>query len=552
MVTAVTVRERFHGGDRMTKLHAIKVLVGVVAVFALLAGTALAQSAVKANVMEVNRPVHSDVSRPLRDVKPIEPDFSEPHAKPLLLINPETAAATTLAQDGALQRDAGPLVAATVGLSFEGVGLGNGYGVNAAPPDTNGSIGRTHYVQWVNEAFAIFDRTGHQVYPATGGAAGNTLFSGFGGKCETTNDGDPIVLYDKAADRWLMSQFAVSGGSPYYQCIAISTTGDPTGTWYRYAYSFGTGFNDYPKFGVWPDAYYASYNIFNNGSTFAGSKACAYNRTAMLAGQAAPTQVCFATSTSYGGLLPADLDGSIAPPAGSPEYFVNFTSGKLNVWKLHVDWTNTASSTFTGPTALTVASFTTACSGGTCVPQLGTSQKLDSLADRLMYRFAYRRFADGTESLLVNHSVKVTGAKKTQTTSGLRWYELRLASGTPSVYQQGTFSPDMSYRWMGSIAMDKVGNIGIGYSKSSSAMNPAIFYTGRLATDALGTLQAEASAYLGAGSQTNTLSRWGDYSSLSVDPVDDCTMWFTTEYLASNGTFNWHTRVHTMKFPNCQ
>lgn len=522
------------------------IAVALVALAATPSAAQMAASGAGAPGMEVNRPVHFDVSKPLRDIEPIQPEPGEPHAKPLRLLNPT---ATGWA-DGAVQTESGPLVSATIGLNFEGVGLGNGYGVNAAPPDTNGSVGRSHYVQWVNEAFAIFDKTGHQVYPSSGGAAGNTLFSGFGGKCETTNDGDPIVLYDKAADRWLMSQFAVSGGAPYYQCIAVSTSGDPTGTWYRYAYSFGTGFNDYPKFGVWPDAYYASYNIFTNGSTFAGAKACAYNRTAMIAGQATPTQLCFSTSTSYGGLLPADLDGSIAPPSGSPEYFVNFGTNKLNVWKFHVDWTNTANSTFTGPTALTVATFSMACSGGTCVPQLGTTQKLDSLADRLMYRLAYRRFADGHESMVVNHSVSV-GSKRSSY-AAVRWYELRISNGTPSVYQQGTFAPDSNYRWMGSIAMDKVGNMAVGYSKSSSSINPAIYYTGRLATDPLGTMQAEASAYLGSGSQLRTLSRWGDYSSMSVDPTDDCTMWFTTEYLASNGTFNWHTRIHTLKFPSCQ
>ncbi len=508
------------------------------------APTVAAQGANPVYRPEISYPLMHDVSRPLRLVAPIPPRMGR-FEKPLRLPNIHHVNGT----DTAVQTSSGPQVAATAGVGMEGVGLGNGYGVNAAPPDTNGSVGATQYVQWVNEGFAIFNKTtGAQVYPATGAAAGNTLFAGFGGPCETSNDGDPIVLYDKAAGRWIMTQFAVSS-APYLQCIAVSQTSDATGAWNRYSYSFGTGFNDYPKFGVWPDAYYASYNIFANGSSFAGAKACAYNRTAMMAGAAAPTQVCFATSTAYGGLLPSDLDGPTPPAAGSPNYFLNFGSNSLNLWKFHVDWSNTANSTFTGPVSLPVASFTTANN----VPQAGTTQRLDSLSDRLMYRLAYRNIG-GHDTLLVNHSVAVvtlSTRNRKSTIAAVRWYELRGTSGNFSVYQQGTFAPDSNHRWMGSIAMDKVGNIALGYSKSSNAMNPAIFYTGRAPGDALGTMQAEAQLKQGAGSQTTGLSRWGDYSSLSVDPVDDCTMWYTTEYIAANGTFNWHTAINSIKFPTC-
>jgi hypothetical protein len=267
----------------------------------------------------------------------------------------------------------------------------------------------------------------------------------------------------------------------------------------------------------------------------------------MLAGQAA-TQQCFDLGTSYGSLLPADLDGNTPPPSGSPNYLVNFGTNKLNLWKFKVDWVNTANTALTGPTSLPVAAFTAACNGGTCIPQSGTTQKLDSLADRLMYRLAYRN-RSGTESLMVTHSVKV-GTKRTAP-SGIRWYELRIAGGTPSVFQQSTFAPDSTYRWMGSIAMDKLGNMAVGYSASSSAIHPAIRYTGRLVSDPLNTMQAENSIIEGTGSQTSNLSRWGDYSAMSVDPVDDCTFWYTNEYQKANGSFNWSTRIASFKFPSC-
>ncbi|MBA3689125.1 MAG: hypothetical protein H0W81_09900 [Chloroflexi bacterium] len=234
---------------------------------------------------------------------------------------------------------------------------------------------------------------------------GNALWTGFGGGCEANNDGDPIAQWDKAASRWVMTQFSVST-KPFLQCVAVSTTSNATGSYNRYAFSYGNvQFNDYPKLGVWPDPYYISYNIFNNGLTFAGSKACALDRAAMLIGAAA-TQQCYQLSSSFGGLLPSDLDGSIAPPGGSPNFFMNFGANSLNLWKFHVDWASPGNSTFRGPTNIAVAAFTPACgNGGTCVPQPSTQQKLDTLGDRLMYRLAYRAFADGHEALVVNYSV---------------------------------------------------------------------------------------------------------------------------------------------------
>ncbi|MDQ6788787.1 MAG: hypothetical protein M3033_18450 [Acidobacteriota bacterium] len=445
----------------------------------------------------------------------------------------------------------------SAGLNFDGLGAGGGYTPNAAPPDTNGAIGATQYVQWVNEAYAVYSKTtGARL---AGPINGNQLFQALGAthQCAATNDGDPIVQYDKANNRWVLTQFAVTNGATkgYYQCIAVSQTSDATGAYNLYAYK-EPNFNDYPKFGVWADGYYATYNMFN-GNTFTGARLCAYDRAKMLTGAAANEQ-CFQLTSSYGGVLPADLDGNIAPPAGAPEYFVNFGSNSLNTWKYHVDFTTPANSTLTGPTVTTVAAFSEACAGQTCIPQAGTTQQLDSLGDRLMYRLAYRHFADGHEAMVVNHSVN----PGTGPVSGVRWYELRISAvtppmppssgGTPSLFQQGTYAVGSDSRWMGSIAMDKVGNIGLAYSVSSGSINPSIRYTSRVPTDGLGTMGAETSIIAGTGSQLATLSRWGDYSALTVDPVDDCTFWYTTEYLKTSGTFNWSTRIASFKLPSCQ
>jgi hypothetical protein len=283
-----------------------------------------------------------------------------------------------------------------------------------------------------------------------------------------------------------------------------------------------------------------------NGNSFVGSDACAYDRNAMLNGQPAK-QVCFQQNSSVGGLLPADVDGTTPPPAGSPNFLLFFGNNNVNLFKFHVDFTTPANSKFTGPTVIPVAAFSPLCGGGTCVPQSGTTQQLDSLADRLMYRLAYRNFGDH-ESLVVNHSVTAGSG------GGVRWYEIQNPNGAPVLAQQGTFAPDSSFRWMGSIAMDHAGDIAVGYSVSSSSMHPSIAFTGRIPSDPPGTLEAETNIITGGGSQVGgnpPLTRWGDYSAMTVDPVDDCTFWYTDEYLKTTGAFNWNTRIANFKFPNC-
>jgi Carboxypeptidase regulatory-like domain/Fibronectin type III domain len=535
-------------------------LSAVIGIFVLLVGV-LAPAGVLAasgdnHGVEVSAAVRHDVSPPLRTIHVSAPSAANLTERPLRRVNPGNGSGP----DTALQTTTTTSFSGntTTGQAFEGIGQGQyGFSVQYAPPDTNGAVGDTQYVQWVNTYMAVFDKSTHALQLLT---PGNAVWQGFGGGCQTNNDGDPIVQYDKIANRWILTQFSVST-TPYLQCVAVSTTDNATGSYNRYAFSYGnSSFPDYPKLGVWPDGYYISYNVFGK-LFFKGAMVCAFDRAKMLAGQAA-TQQCFQLSRSYGGLLPSDLDGSTAslqpgssglPPAGTPNLFVNFGSNSLNVWKFHVDWANSNNTTLSGPTSIAVDPFTTACNGGgTCIPQPGTSQKLDSLGDRLMYRLAYRHFPDGHEALVVNHSVSVNG------TTSVRWYELdnptngTMATGTPRVAQQGTLSAsDGTSRWMGSIAMDASGDIALGYSASSSSVYPSVRLTGRLATDAAGTMQTETTLMAGNGSQQANLSRWGDYSAMSVDPVDDCTFWYTNEYLKSNGTWNWNTWIYSFKFDSC-
>lgn len=436
-----------------------------------------------------------------------------------------------------------PNTATTV--NFDGIGSATGYTVNVVPPDPDAAVGTTQVVEVVNAAYAVYSKTGAVVLAPTNT---NTLWSGFGGYCQSTNDGDATVVFDHIANRWVVQQFsnARSATGPYNECVAVSTSADATGTYYRYAYQF-TNFPDYPKLAVWPQAYFTTYNMFTPSGALLSAEICAMNRAAMLTGTAAAQQ-CFTTSSSYAGVLASDLDGPRLPPSGEDNTILGLgtTSTTLAAWKFHVDWTTPANSALTGPTALTVASYSPACgTSRTCIPQGGTTQLLDALGDRMMYRLAYRNFGDH-ESLVVNDSVTAA------TGVGIRWYELRLASGTGalSVYQQGTYAPDSTFRWMGSIAEDKAGDIALGYSQSSTATHPAIRFTSRGAGDTLGTMTAaESTMVAGAGSEVG-YSRWGDYTSMSVDPTDDCTFWYTDEYEPTNG-FNWQTRIAAFKLPAC-
>jgi hypothetical protein len=426
----------------------------------------------------------------------------------------------------------------------------------------------------MGQPFVCYLGCDHHHNLVLGPVNGNTLWSGFSGPCQTTNNGDPITLYDPLAHRWFMSQFALPNdpNGPFYQCIAVSQTADPTGAWYRYMYPWKNGnsqdvMNDYAKFGVWPDGYYMTANQFTNASSsgaFVGAGVAVLERDKMLSGQTAG-MVYFdlsSVNSNFGGILPSDLDGVTPPPAGAPNYFAEVDASSpqlgaaaLRLWQFHVDWTNTASSTFgiNGQPnfALTTEPFNylpcVLAQSQSCIPQPGTGQSVDAVGDRLMHRLAYRNFGDHA-ALVLNHTVDAGSGR-----AGIRWYEVRDPGGSPTLYQQGTHAPaDTEHRWMGSLAMDHKGDIALGYSVSSSSVYPSIRYTGRLVGDPSGEMaQGEAVIITGTGSQTSGYARWGDYSMMSVDPLDDCTFWYTQEYIQTTGDRPWRTRIGSFKFPSC-
>ena len=462
-------------------------------------------------------------------------------------------------RSGGGQRFAGTPLVPGAGRSFDGVGNVSG----VLPSDTNGDVGPNHFFQTVNLSLAIYSKGTGTTPPALlyGPFVGSTLWHGFGGPCETDNNGDPVVMYDHLADRWFMSQLALPNLcfglviGPFYQCIAVSTTPDPTGSYYRYQFAFDK-LNDYPKFGVWPDAYYMTINQFTAVTLqWAGQGVIAIDRARMLAGQPA-SMVYFdlsSTDPNLGGMLPADLDGP-APPAGSPGYFVQmdddawgYSADQLQLWRFHVDWANPSASSFTGPDVLPTAPFDSdLCGDGPCARQPDTTARLDALADRLMYRLQYRNF--GThESLVLNQTVDADG----QDHAGIRWYEVRDPRGAPVIHQQGTYAPDADDRSVGSAAMDRVGNLAVGFTASGQHVSldsvrgaPGRRRAGR-------TTQGEADLMAGSGSQTHTSGRWGDYSALLVDPSDGCTFWYTSQYYAVTSEIAWRTRIGSFAFPSC-
>jgi hypothetical protein len=464
--------------------------------------------------------------------------FAEHLVKPLPLPPPAPKGKAAPAVS-VVQTTATKALAVSTPVHFPGIGDGDTYPVDAAPSDTTGAIGSTQFVQWVNEAVQVFNRDGSPKYGPT---LGRALWKDFGGDCQNLNDGDPIVQYDKIAKRWVLSQFAVRVGktSPFLECVAVSTTDDATGTYARYAYGF-QDFNDYPKVGVWADGYYITFNMFDRNENSIGGKICALPKDKVLAGADAPMQ-CF--DVPEVGLLPADIDGLTPPPAGSPEIVMNFTRDALQMWKVHIDWSDASKSTLTGPVKIPVASFDPACGGAACIKQKGSTGRLDTLSDRLMFRLAYRNFGDH-DALVVNHSVSVAGSA----VSGLRWYEIRNPLGTPTVTQQSTYAPGTSARWMGSVAMDKMGNMLAGYSASGSSLFPSIKIAGRAVDDPKNKLSKEVTVVAGTAAQADT-DRWGDYANMTVDPTDDCTFWFTTEILDKNHEL-WQTAFMHTKFANC-
>lgn len=464
---------------------------------------------------------------------------------------------------------AAPVANYTVGAKFLGVGNGfPGYVVPDAPPDPAMAVGDTQVVQWVNVSFTVCEKTA----PYTCGPAidGNALWQGLPGSplCKTNNSGDPIVMWDVKAHRWILTQNVFS--SPYAVCVAVSTTPDANGTYFLYQFSVpGNGFPDYPKWGIWPRNYGQAMNNFGpGGGGFLGPQVCVYNRKKMLVGDPTAEQICHQYTNQEDSLLPADQDSRANPPAGQDQFFIgcvgNVDNEHLSLYSAHInnpnDWSQGATFTGDGNSQLiSIAAFNPACGtyGGACVPQKGIPDKLDSLGGRLMYRLSYWNDPTGKQHWLTNWDVAASGGQ-----NGVRWMEFvapqqKVKVAALKVKQQGTYAPNGKWRWMGSIARDKKGNILAGYSVScgdncpgGNAMYPSIFVAGRLASDPLGTLEAEVPVVKGTGSQPDTSNRWGDYSTMRIDQ-DGCTFWYTMEYYKVTQRFNWSTEIASIKFANC-
>jgi hypothetical protein len=477
-------------------------------------------------------------------------------------------------------------------LNYHVLGVGVGfpnYSVPDAPPDTTMAVGTSEVVQWVNVSYADFNKATGAIIPLNGqdSTIGNTIWHNLlpGSLCANNNDGDIIVKFDRAAQRWIMAQNVFN--SPYAVCIAISQTATfSDNLWYAYEFPVvASGFPDYPKWGVWSsggptDGYFQNWNNFGpGGSGFRGPVMCGYDRAKMLVGDSTAEQICFQLEATEDSLLPADRDSPVPPPASEDEFFIgsvgDVDNSHLSVYSMHVNDWSTGDATMTGlgnSQLVAVAPYTPSCDGnygGDCVPQpvVGSGNDLDSLGDRLMYRFAYwedQPSANATATpplpAPVQHWYVNFDVWNAATSAiGVRWMEfsanLRTVPVTSlNVAQQGTYvgtSGDSTYRWMGSLTRDNVDDVLLGYTESSTTVYSSVAVAGRVYTDPAGTLSPEVVSVSGSGSQEDTADRWGDYSTMEIDPSDNCTFFYTSEYYVATGTFGWSTDVSSWKFPNC-
>jgi hypothetical protein len=420
-------------------------------------------------------------------------------------------------------------------------------------PDAIGAAGLTQYVQLVNNQYTIYDKTSGAA--VAGPIAENSLWSTFGGSCQTSNNGDGTISYDQAANVWVLSHRAIPTGGPYLNCVAVSSSPDATGTYYLYAFALTQQLPDKPKIGVWPDAFYLSQDLLSpTTKDFVRSQACALQRSAMIAGTFA-LSVCFQGSISLPTFVTTSWDGQTPPPTGEVAFFweldqrPNAGRNNLNAFQFHVDFTSLPNNTFTGPVAIALPAYTDTCPNlKPCIPQPGTSNIVQGWGDRMMYRIAYRNF--GTyESIVMTHSV--TQGTGTTAHGAIRWYEFRTPL-TPTIYQFQTYSPDKTtWRWIPSIAQDQYGDIAVGYDVSSTTVYPGLSYAGRALTDKLNTMETEVSLVVGGGAQQATNQNWSSYSSMTLDPVDDCTFWYSGPYYKTSSLEGWSTMITSFRFPNC-
>jgi hypothetical protein len=513
------------------------------------------------------------------------------------------------------QTSQGTQPAAILVESFDGLGVGfegpHGTATVRNPSDNSLAVGPNHVFQIVNTRMAIFTKKGKQ-YAQTGKVLygpvpTNTIFKGFGGACEATNNGDAVVRYDQLADRWLVvmptfrrgavrpdqpqpghsgdpARVSVSGKKdqpgqavklfslpaqlnqppqprgqppvpgpqgPYSMCYAISVGPDPFGPYYRYEFLRAL-FPDYPRPAIWPDGYYIP---TSTGDEVIQKHACVADRAKMLKGEAATEQCVIIDGANF--LNNADIDGQGLPPRGAQNIMMAAGGTQLKkimeddaifVWKFHVDWNNPANTKVTGPEKITVAPYHYLCDGQltNCVPQPGTNRRLDAQGDKIMARLVYRRIGK-RESIVAVHSVNTSAGG-----GGVRWYEFRIRKDrSVSLYQQGTYAPQSFFRWMASPAMDRRGNIGIGYSFGGTPNLAGQRFAARLRNDPLGQLTLRETVLVqGEGAQTNTL-RWEDYTQTAMDPSDDCTIWYVGDYL-KKGAASYSSRIGAFRLPGCR
>ena len=553
----------------------------------LIAGVAIAPTIISAaeapSAVTVGRALRADTSPPLREMArtyfPVSPEAPTAEV-PMGVVDRSERVAPEAGPDPvrqSLEQPLGPTGDPTPSPDQNWFTLSDDdnqavLGGRIVPPDTVGDIGTDYYFQWVNSILAVYDKTDMSANPTPvlGPVAGNSIFTGFGGACETTNNGDPIVLYDQFSNQWQISQFAINQG---IQCIAVSVTGDPTGSWHRFAFLVTPGGgNDYPKLGIMPTGYTATFRDFDPSFNIS---LVVFEREKMIVGDASAAFVKFALPCSgtdcIDGVLPVDIDGAVPrglPATGTQTYWffgandegydsIGLQDGIRN-WTIMVDWTNPGGAAMMEQPLVPIASFDRifeGCSFFACVPQPAPGELVSVFQNFTMHRAAMRMF-EGFDSVVLSLATDITGGA-TPNQSGVRWVELRrdtVAGGNWSNYQESTYAPDGDWRWTPSIAMDKTGNTALGYNVSNgTSTEPEIRYTSRQADDPLNMMPGgEVLGWDGTGVQTGSANRWGDYASMTVDPVDDCTFWFTTEYYETTGSFDFNTRTMSFGFQDCK
>lgn len=492
--------------------------------------------------IQVKKPSFFSKTPPLREMKIITPvpTKNETGVVPEIINRPEqnnqSKITETLLPASVLQNYMGDKQISNIFVNTEGIGNLQ----YKLPPDTEGDVGPNHYVQMINMSMAVFNKQGELIF---GPLSNETFWQGEPEPWSGNSNGDPIVLYDEQADRWLISELSFPNhpNGPYYEKIAISQTGDPTGAWYLYGYEYDY-FCDYPKIGIWHDGYYmtTNNNYYDGQWHFHAVGVSVFERDSMLVGSASAKRIFFDLypNTEPWSVLPADMDG-IPPPIDEPAhlaYYKEANPDRIMLYKVETDWENTANSLLTQDVVLYPENFSGNLPDG--IPQPDGAPYLSAMSNRLLYRLQYRNFGE-YKAMVTNHTIN-TG----EGIAGIRWYEFRDEGNGWNIYQQGTYSPNNTNRWLGSIAMDCFGNIALGYSVSSKGVYPSIRYTGRLKNDPLGQMTiAEQEIITGSGVQLNPNHRWGDYSSMSIDPNNPTKFWYTQEYYEISGDRSWQTRI---------